>query len=65
MAMLTCDQIAELRREIEAIQELNALYRARKDHSYQDRARHERRKIRLEEIKQKLLDCAPVTGLSS
>ena len=58
MTMLGLDQIAELRKEIEAILELDALYRARKNHSYQDRADHERRKIRLEEIKQKLLDCA-------
>jgi hypothetical protein len=54
--MLRRDQIADLRREIEAIQELNAIYRARKDHSFRDRTEHERRKIRLEEIKQQLLD---------
>jgi hypothetical protein len=59
--MLSRDQIADLRREIQAIQKLNALYRARKDHSYQDKVGHERRKIRLEEIKQKLLDCTRVT----
>jgi hypothetical protein len=45
--MLSRDQIAELRREIEAIQERNAHYRARKGHSYRDRAAHERRKIGL------------------
>jgi hypothetical protein len=61
MAMLSRDQIAALRREIEAIQELNAIYRARKDHSFRDRTDNERRQIRLEEIKQKLLDCTRVT----
>jgi len=61
MAMRRRDQIGELRCEVEAIEELNALYRARKYHGYQDRAGHERRKVRLEEIKQKLLDCTRVT----
>jgi len=59
MKMLSRDQIAELRREIEAIQELNALYRARKHHGWRDREDYERLRVRLEQIKQKLRDCAP------
>jgi len=59
MKMLSRDQIAELRREIEAIQELTALYRARKHHGWRDREDHERLRVRLEQIKQKLRDCAP------
>lgn len=53
--MLSREQIAELRREIEAIEELNTIYRAKKNHGYRDREEHERRKVRLEEIKQQLL----------
>jgi hypothetical protein len=60
MAMLSLDQIAELRRGIEALQELSALYRARNYHSYQDRADLERREIRLEQIKKQLRDCTRV-----
>jgi len=50
----TVQRIAELRREIERIQELNAIYRSREHHSYPERAAHEKRKVRLEEIKQEL-----------
>jgi len=47
--------IAELRREIEAIEEQNRLYRARKHHrSYLDEMANNRRMARLQEIKQEL-----------
>jgi hypothetical protein len=50
----TVQRIAELRREIECIQELNAIYRSQEHYSYPDKAAHEKRKVRLEEIKQEL-----------
>jgi len=50
----TVQRIAELRREIERIQELNAIYRSQEHHGHPDKAAHEKRKVRLEEIKQEL-----------
>lgn len=47
-------QIAELKREIEGIQELNALYRVQKPHRHQHQVAHERRKVRLQEIVRQL-----------
>jgi hypothetical protein len=47
-------RIADLRREIEGIQELNVVYRHQRRHRYEDQAANERRKIRLEEIMQQL-----------
>jgi hypothetical protein len=47
-------QIADLRREIEGIQELNMIYRSQKPHRHQDQAAHEKRKVRLEEIVRQL-----------
>jgi hypothetical protein len=49
MEASTSQRIAELRREIESIQELNAIYRSQKYHSYQDKAAYEKRKIKLED----------------
>ena len=53
------EQIAELRREIEGIEELNALYRYRKNHQHQDQAAYERRRVRLEEILRQLAVLRP------
>jgi hypothetical protein len=47
-------QIAELRREIEGIQELNTLYRTRRSRGYGDQADYDRRRARLEEIVRQL-----------
>ena len=47
-------RIADLRREIEALKELTAIYQAQKYHTSRDIAAHERRLMRLEEIKQQL-----------
>jgi hypothetical protein len=52
-------QIAELRREIEGIQELNTIYRKRKPHGHQDQVAHERRMFRLEEIMTQLAVLRP------
>jgi hypothetical protein len=52
-------QIAELRREIEGIQELNTIYRNRKLHRHEDQAAHDRRRIRLEEITRQLAVLRP------
>jgi hypothetical protein len=49
MDVPTGQQIAELRREIEGIQELNTIYRNRKLHRRQDQVAHDRRRVRLEE----------------
>ena len=50
----TSQKIADFRREIEGIQELNKIYRAQKHHGHQDQVANERRKIRLEEIMRQL-----------
>jgi hypothetical protein len=50
----TSQRIADFRREIEGIQELNKIYRAQKHHGHQDQVANERRKIRLEEVMQQL-----------
>jgi hypothetical protein len=50
----TVQRIAELRREIGRLQELNAIYRSQGHHSYPDKAAQQKRKVRLEEIKQEL-----------
>jgi hypothetical protein len=47
-------RIADLRREIEDIQELNMVYRHPGRHRYEERFANQRRKIRLEEIMQQL-----------
>jgi hypothetical protein len=47
-------QIADPRREIEGIQELNIIYRSQKPHRHQDQAAREKRKVRLEEIVRQL-----------
>jgi hypothetical protein len=47
-------QIADLRREIEGIQELNRIYRYQNFHTHQNQAAKERRKVRLEEIVKQL-----------
>jgi hypothetical protein len=52
-------QIAELRREIEGIQEMNTIYRNRNVHGHQDRVTHEQRMIRLEEIMRQLVVLRP------
>jgi hypothetical protein len=52
-------QIAELRREIEGIQELNTIYRNCKPHGHQDQVAHERRMFRLEEIIRQLAVLRP------
>jgi hypothetical protein len=46
-------EIADLRREIEGLQELNRLYRSKRYHTFDEKVAHEKRKIRLEEIKKK------------
>ena len=48
------EQIIELRREIEGIQELNAIYRSQRFHRHQDQLAHEKRMVRLEEILRQL-----------
>jgi hypothetical protein len=50
----TSQRIADFRREIEGIQELNTIYRSHKYHRHQDQVANERRKSRLEEIMQQL-----------
>jgi hypothetical protein len=52
-------RVADLRREIEGIQELNKIFRSQKSHSYQDRDAYEKRKVRLEAIKQQLAALRP------
>jgi hypothetical protein len=53
-AKLLSQQIADLRGEVETIQELNAIFRHQKGRGYQDHVANDRRKIRLEEIIQQL-----------
>jgi hypothetical protein len=52
-------RIADLRREIEGIQEQNEIYRFQKRHGHQGQVANERRKIRLEEIMQQLAALRP------
>jgi hypothetical protein len=52
-------RIADLRREIEDIQELNMVYRHRGRHRYEERFANRSRKIRLEEIMQQLAALHP------
>jgi hypothetical protein len=47
-------QLADLGREIEGIQELNTMYRSRKPHRHEDQAANAKRKVRLEEIVRQL-----------
>jgi hypothetical protein len=47
-------RIADLRREIDDIQELNMVYRRQGRHRYEERFAKQRRKISLEEIMQQL-----------
>jgi hypothetical protein len=47
-------QIAELRREIEGIQELNMIYRSQRPRRHQDQAANEKRRVRLQEIVRQL-----------
>lgn len=47
-------QIAELRREIEGLQELAKIYRSKKAHTRQDRVANELRIVRLEAIMKEL-----------
>ena len=53
VGMESC-RIVALKREIEAIQELNQVYRFQKHHCVIDKKAHEKRRIRLEEIKHQL-----------
>ena len=46
--------IAELKREIEGIQELTRIYHSQKHHRRQEQVAHERRRGRLEEIVRQL-----------
>jgi hypothetical protein len=55
----TSQRIADFRREIEGIRELNTIYRSQKYHRHQDQVANERRKIRLEEIMQQLAALRP------
>ncbi len=59
MTVPTSVRIAELRREIEGIQELNQIFRGQKYHSYRDQTAKEKRKIRLQEIMQQLATLRP------
>jgi hypothetical protein len=52
-------QLADLRREIEEIKELNMIYRYRKPHRHQDQVAHEKRKARLGEIVRQLAVIRP------
>jgi len=53
-------RIAELRREIEDIQEQNQIYRSKGKHpGHRDRADNERRIVRLEEIRRELAALRP------
>jgi hypothetical protein len=54
LPFMLSQRIAELRREVEGIQELNTIYRSQKPHTHQNQAANERRKIRLEEIVRQL-----------
>jgi hypothetical protein len=47
-------RIADLRREIKDIQELNMVYRHQERRRYEEQFANQRRKIRLEEIMQQL-----------
>jgi len=65
LSLHASQQITNLGREIEAIVELNKLYRFGKYHSYQDRIAHEKRKFRLQEIMQQLAALRPKCGAIS
>jgi hypothetical protein len=52
-------RIADLRREIEEIQQLNMIYRSRKPHSHQDQVAQEKGKARLGEIVRQLTVLRP------
>jgi hypothetical protein len=52
-------RIADLRREIEDIQELNMVHRHHGRHRYEEQFANQRRKIRLEEIMQQLAALHP------
>jgi hypothetical protein len=52
-------QTADLRREIEEIQELNMIYRYRKPHRHRDQVAHEKRRARLGEIVRQLAVIRP------
>jgi uncharacterized small protein (DUF1192 family) len=53
-------RIAELRREIERIEEENRIYRSKGKHpGHRDRADNERRIVRLEEIRRELAALRP------
>jgi len=47
-------QITELRREVESIEELNRIYRFKKPRRHEDQAANAKRKVRLEEIVRQL-----------
>jgi hypothetical protein len=55
----TSVRIADLRRKVESIQELNNLFHSKRYHAYQEQTAHENRKIRLEQIKQELASLRP------
>jgi hypothetical protein len=50
----TSHQIAELRREIESIRDLNTIYCHQRPRRHEDQAANEKRKIRLAQIRQHL-----------
>jgi hypothetical protein len=52
-------QIAELRREVEGIQELNTVYRSQKPRRHDAQAANAKRKVRLEEIVRQLAVLRP------
>jgi hypothetical protein len=56
---LTSHQIADLRREIEGIEELNAIYRHQRPRRHEEQAANEKRKVRLEEIMRQLVALGP------
>jgi hypothetical protein len=47
-------QITELRREVESIEELNRIYRSQRPRRHEDQAANAKRKVRLEEIVRQL-----------
>jgi hypothetical protein len=55
----TSQRVADFRREIEGIKELNKIYRAQKPHAHHDQVANEKRKIRLEEIMGQLAALRP------
>jgi hypothetical protein len=65
MDVPTSIRVADLRREIEGIQELNRIYHFQRHHTHLDRAAFERRKARLEQIKQELTALRPSPRLVS